>query len=828
MPALKNTPYSLPAHLRDNALFYPSPNDSFKNPSFGDASVRVLILRLSPWRDVASSSPHLFLAESTRRAIENVYLDFAFLPLSDDRKLLRASQLPMVLGIQSRRGITDFDLILVSNSFTLETINLPVILMDAGLSPWAQDRPEQTPPVILGGSNAFASHLLVRADAHAVPDAIFFGEAEDALVPILQAWHAKPELAKRARLLHAAEAADGLWVTGSFPRKPIRQAVARKPSEKRDFYPLLNGETADIVRLPATLGCPAFCSFCFEGYERKPFREATLAHLISQASALKTVSGARTIELDSCSLAHHSEFPSLLLACARLFERVAFKSQRADTLNAQPDLIRLELAAGKRSFTLGIEGITTRLRAFLNKSLDDAAIDQVLLNLLALQVREIKIFYLITGYETAADIASFGQFVDTLATSKTGPRRTTRVIFSFGYLVRMPNTPLRYDALFLDRTQMEYIADNLKRICTRSGFDFRLSSTWTEYAVNQLLAAGGHHLAPIIVSLAADGWVYDGEMPPTYLQLLQTAMEQAGFNMEDLSAPKTKDHVFPFPFVSTTVSANFLHRQYLAAKRNRDTGYCLAGTCKKCGACLDVHERRNLTAHPIKVNLPVDAIDQVDDMTRMKQRITPCFVKVRLGESFSHATFEWISAQLLRLLLAAMPGEEENLLSAEEALFLSLRLRDHFPVPTGETIIAVKPWDHARFLQQLKKVSGLCTGDLTILEPVTPFTPGEFVSALWQVECAGAKHDIDATVAEWLKSTHLLFSLQKDENTTRFNLAPASLKKREVLDVVCRQENDNVVCDLTVTPKTDISALIRLLPTTFDAPIKMRCSRLAL
>jgi hypothetical protein len=233
--------------------------------------MKVLILRLSNSRDTAASSTHQVLAELSRIACPEALIDFAFLP---------SKRSPAVVGVQSGLAWSEFDVILVSNSFVQETINLPWLLSASGLSPWAYERPESFPPIILGGSNAFASQSLVCPDGRAVPDVLFFGEAEEMLPVFLkrfgeECWNTGiveytetveqslggtsvcssearrrvplPEtvfdstrhsaipsfhysavaLSKRSRLLSAAEGLDGFWVTGELPIEPVRQAVVR-------------------------------------------------------------------------------------------------------------------------------------------------------------------------------------------------------------------------------------------------------------------------------------------------------------------------------------------------------------------------------------------------------------------------------------------------------------------------------------------------------------------------------------------------------------------------------------------------------------------------
>jgi len=770
---------------------------------------------------VAASAPHLFLAQAVRSALPAAFIDFAFLPLADERRTLRAAGLPLTLGVQSRRPLAAFDLVLVSLAFTLEEINLPVLLLDAGLAPWADARPEQAPPIILGGSSALASQALVRADGVGVADALFFGEGEETVTPFLQAWQSAAGRPKRERLLQAAAGLNGFWVTGAHPAQAVRQAVARGTPAPLTCYPLLDGEAVDTARLQAASGCPAFCAFCLEGFERKPYRETPADVLLVQARRLKAASGARCVELDAYTLNSHADAARLLVELSRLFERVSFKSQRLDILAEQPALVPLELAAGKRSFTLGVEGVSDRMRAFLNKSVDEETLERVLGLLVDAAVREIKLFYLITGHETAADIAAFGVFTGRLAARMIGPRRTTRIVFSFGYLVRMPHTPLRYDRLFLERAPIEKIAHNIEQICTRSAFEFRLAASWSAYAVTQVLAAGDDRLAPLVVALAAEGWLYDGESPTAYLQRLRDSMTDAGLWNDLFWQAKPEDYRFPLDFVATAVSPEFLYRQYKAARRGRDTGYCLGGRCLKCGACVTTAEQRALVKRTRAPEIPTTAAADVAALARAKQRLAPLYCRVRLGAAFAGTSPAWTEARLLQLLLAAWPDEVDNLLAVDEVLFTTTANRELFPLPAGETVVALKAWNVQRLAARLAAANGTLTlpaiagapAAATLLGPPPPaFTAGRFSSAAWRVVTAASAVATEAVVAAWLKEAHLPFTLRRISDGVQFDLAPAALRKGIVLAAAChnRDGGDSTVA-LTVTPKTNLLALLQRL-----------------
>lgn len=198
------------------------------------------------------------------------------------------------------------------------------------------------------------------------------------------------------------------------------------------------------------------------------------------------------INLYSFNFNTHSDILTLLPALHRLFDRVGLKSQRIDILHRAEYLLEAEVLADKREFTLGVEGVSRQLRDWLRKSLSDEALTGVLRRLLEQEIRRVKLFYILTGYETETDIAEFRRFLRWLKETRRALRRRIRIIFSFGLLVRMPFTPLRYDRLFLDPAHWRPLIGAVKSACETNGFEFRLAYDWPEYAVTQVLALGGY------------------------------------------------------------------------------------------------------------------------------------------------------------------------------------------------------------------------------------------------------------------------------------------------------------------------------------------------
>ena len=171
------------------------------NPAWAEASLRVLVLRLSPFRDVDRSTPHLFLAQAVRAAVPGAWLDFCFFPPEADRRLLESSGLPLVTGLASRRSMEDFDLLLASCSYHLELLNLYYLLRQAGVPLRASVR-KAFPLLIVGGSSSMAAQGLIFPDGDCLADGLFFGEGEgqvEALVRVLAQGRGRPRRERPSR-----------------------------------------------------------------------------------------------------------------------------------------------------------------------------------------------------------------------------------------------------------------------------------------------------------------------------------------------------------------------------------------------------------------------------------------------------------------------------------------------------------------------------------------------------------------------------------------------------------------------------------------------------
>ncbi len=807
-------------HLQQADLYQPQPNPTFHNPDFATAPFRILILRLSPFHDVARSTPHLFLYQAARRALPEAYIDMAFFPPQHDRRRFQTDGIPFIVGIQSYQSAAAFDLVLISNAYTLELINLPYLFLHSAIPLQASARDHAWPLFILGGSNALAAQAIITETGDSLVDALFFGEGEREVERLLRILCDTSDADKLARLSHAATTVTGLWVAGRGIAQPVAKSICAAPgvADLLVDYPRLNGLEADTARLQINYGCPAFCSFCFEGYERKPYRELPGAELLATARCLKQQQGATTLDLYSFNFNTHADILTLLFELNQLFEVVSFKSQRIDILHQTPGLLAAEIAADKRSLTLGIEGISARQRAYLHKSLATDAIMTLLTTLLQQKIRELKLFYILTGHETEADLTEFRDFVSALKGLRQRSNRGIRIIFSFGLLIRMPFTPLRYDRLFLDEAEWRRLIGPVKSACETNGFEYRLAIPWDEYAASQVLALGGYWLHHPLLALAAQGHCYDAQLTLGYWDAFQAWLMDHEQWSDAFLGEKTANYSFPLDFVDVAISAKFLYRQYELARQGVDEGYCLGaadapGDCLGCGACGLPEQRETLATHTLRQPSIHRYWQRLPELMQAKWRLRPIYLKVRIPASVAGVSPEWLNAWALHTFLIMYPDLTETLLSVQESLFTVRQNHQRYANFYGETVFGCKTWSPDLFLAALACAASGTVPDVTVLGIVENFEPGVFQRTHFHLTLPTVAFPNAAQhLLNFLRDNYVSANARRSGAGWQLDLPAKALKKNLLFAGAYISTAVDFVAELTVSPKFDLLAFLQSFP----------------
>jgi len=798
--------------LSVDALYSAHGERDFSNPAWDDADARFLIVRLSPFRDVERSTPHEFLYREARAAMPGAYLDFCFFPTLRDRAVLERASVPWMHGVASGRGAVDFDVVLVSNSYTLELVNLAPLLAASGLPPSrverdraALDGSARYPLIVLGGSNAMASSAAYdEASGDSLADAVYFGEGEGSVGRLVHGLssvaraHGDGRLAGLAALTRDVA---GFWPTARSPSSgplPVAQAKARPDAYPVGAPPLIAGEESGTSRLEITRGCPSFCSFCFEGWERKPFRERPLADALAEARRLKAATGVDSVELASYNFNAHSDVVVLIRELHKAFWAVSFQSQRVDMLARSPALVRYEVAAGKRSFTVGVEGVSARARAYFSKELAESDLRAVLERIVREGAREIKLFYILSGFEDSGDMAEFSAFVGWLRALLGALPNPPRIMFSAGELIRMPFTPLAYESLILDEAPFAAVRARFDAAVAGSGFESRAPERFDEYCLSQVLALAPTGSYGLLLAMAARGYVYDRNLTRGAWEFARAWLDERGILSGAFMGEKPRDYPFPYSFVTPVASREHVYRRFLDAKASRERPTCLGGDCAGCGACDDADgnggERAFLAAHRLDEASERDLRD-VESIVAAKRKPYETWVRAALSREAAAAPPAYAAASFRRALYAAVPALVDTVWTAEDALLKSKAGLERLPGAWGDTVYRVL--SSAPIDQTALEAAGY-----VVLESA-PVPERLFL----ELRLPGASlAEAVRLVADFLNASAMPHTLRKEASGSAFVVSDKGRKKGNVLEARVAL-GDDVVVSLVCGRKYDVAAL---------------------
>ncbi len=566
------------------------------------AELRVLISRLSTSWDVAHSYTHKMLYEIIH-SINNVYIDMSFLPPPKDGQIFGAEGVPWFLGTSSKRGGGDFDVIAVSNSIVQEIVNLPIMLGKSGIPLRKSERCERedVPLVILGGANALFCGALAGEDSFV--DGIFVGESADVIRKLFSTIRdARLNSVKKRAILEMLESIDGFYQPESKKTTTkYLENVLSKDNLPTSLPMMYEGDQVGRVQIPISEGCPCFCSFCAEGWSRKPYREYDPDAIEKAALAMKVSLGGSEVELYSFNYSMHSRFYEILQRLSRDFSRVKVTSQRFDHIADDPGLLQFLHAIGKTSITCGLEGISSRLRRYLHKSIDENKLRSSLSILIRSPIRELKIFLIATGLENEDDYDEFREFLTMINLMMQSAGRKPRIIFSLTPLVRFPFTPLESEDAPEPKVLHE-IVHQIERLVRCRNLEFRTSAELNEYYLSQILVrAQNQDLLNIFYEVCTKtGYVYYRDVTDKFITELKAAFDHLEISQEDLlkgNNQNTKN----IQSVNIGVDDSFLKYSSEKAALFNDEGYCLGcyeseGKCLACGACKDEQMRERVTA----------------------------------------------------------------------------------------------------------------------------------------------------------------------------------------------------------------------------------------
>lgn len=460
-----------------------------------------------------------------------------------------------------------FALVLASLNFEGDYPALVRLFMDAGIPVQATER-RGWPLIMAGGPVTFLNPFPMLPAL----DALWCGEAEAGFTrvaqSIAQVWvHG----GSKDEALDAIAAIPGCLVPGRSLYPVQRQVVADLRAPAHSVFVSQEARFAGMFLLEVNRGCPYGCRFCAAGSIYRPARQTSmdvLQQIVEDACPHK-------VGLVGTAL---TDWPDLLPFLAWLRDRRAhfsLSSVRADGLTE--DLLAFLRHAGVRTVTLALEGASARLRAAMNKGLDEEAVLRVVATMSRLRFETLKL-YLIVGWpgEQEADFKELEGFLEHIQQARhAGQGRRAAglklIQLSVSALVPKPWTAMQWAPM----ASMEAVDAAMGRVRTlvsrHRGMRFSAENA-RQACIQGYLARADESAFPVIVEAARHGWAEVWRRHGAHLQAMACR-------------PRPVSDPLPWERLDVGVRRAYLRGQWEAFGRSRPTPACPPGPCTACRRC---------------------------------------------------------------------------------------------------------------------------------------------------------------------------------------------------------------------------------------------------
>lgn len=543
---------------------------------------------------------------------DDVYCERVYSPWVDLDKIMREKNIPL-FALESQDSVKDFDFIGITLQYEMCYTNILQLLDLSQVTLLSKDRGEDEPIVMGGGPCSYNPEPV--ADFF---DIFYMGEGETEFYHLLDLYKEnKKKGGTRKEFLEMAAEIPCMYVPAFYdvtynedctikemvPNNPHAKGGVRKDIvldfdkveyPEKPLVPFIK-VTQDRCVLEVQRGCIRECRFCQAGSVYKPLREKSLEKLKYLATTMLKATGQEEISLSSLSTSDFSHLKELIdfliEECKSRHINISLPSLRIDAFSL--DVMSKVQDVKKSSITFAPEAGTQRMRNVINKGLTEEDILNGCEQAFKGGWNKVKLYFMLgQPTETNDDVDGIMDLCEKIAELyyETVPKEKRngkcQITASTSFFVPKPFTPFQWAPMctskdFLDKARR--VNDKLKTLLNRKSIKYH----WHESDISVLeglLARGDRKLAKTILYVYEKGGIYDAWSEFHNEELWQEAIKETNIDVNFyVTRERKEDEIFPWDFIDTGVTKNFLLREWHNAHSETITPNCRM-KCSGCGA----------------------------------------------------------------------------------------------------------------------------------------------------------------------------------------------------------------------------------------------------
>ena len=465
----------------------------------------------------------------------------------------------VLLSVETQTPLFKFPIIGFNISFELDYFNVLKILQLGRVKLRAEDRGDLEPIVIAGGPCSTFN----PAPLSTFIDAFVIGEGEVIMPKLLDVLASSNGLSRRETLENLV-AVDGVFVPSIRQSKVKRQWLKELEAPPAHTVIVNDNSELDMYLIEVARGCGRHCRFCMAGYCFRRPRVHSLDAVINQIE-----NAARFGKKIGLMGAAVSDYPHIDEVCRFIIDsdlKMSVASFRADSVTKT--LVESLAASGTKTLTIAPEAGSDRMRAVINKGIDEDHVFNTVELGLSVGIRHFRLYFMIgLPFETLDDVSEIVALGNRLK-DHVGER--VRLTLSINAFVPKPFTPFQWQPM-ADRKYIERAFELIRNGLKRRGVEVITDSSRSAI-VQSILARGGAELGEAI-SIAGEA--------KSFLR----AMKDIGLDAAKyLYRPRDVDETLPWDMLEQGFDRRYLLDELKRAEARQSTRPCFDG-CKRCGVC---------------------------------------------------------------------------------------------------------------------------------------------------------------------------------------------------------------------------------------------------